>query len=227
MAAMRILAILLVLSISAAQAAEEDDPLFPQPLFSNDAEQTPIHVQSDSARDKAVQSEMRRQMRAVARYLQLYGIRNGSRFPGLQNDETNAARVQLTELVPNNPYGFATTFSAMAYGGLPVAEQTGSPLWGDQWTQELAAQQLDRIRLEMDFSLTPAIIDNYTVNPPQQWVAPPGTITAIGNNQGLFLVWGAGQDGLPIRNPINGRVLIITGSTSGTVSDQSAPNPGT
>jgi hypothetical protein len=209
-------AVFLASLISHVPAAAQERPLFPQPLFPDfsmdagvqGATGSPAVVVPVATRTAAdVDNEMRRQMRSVARYLELYGIRNGSRFPGFQDEEMQAARVQLMELVPNNPYG-------------------SSP-WGEQWSEQQDSQEIDRIRLQMNLSLSTSVIDNWTTNPPSDWTAPPGTITAIGNNQGLYIVWGAGQDGKPIRNPSSGRTLIITGTTSGTVNDQSAPNPGT
>jgi hypothetical protein len=212
--------VVLIISVCHRTANAQEVPLFPQPLFSD----SPMSQQLDAdmrsrqvvtanpvvkpVTNSAVDDEMRRQMRNVSRYLQLYGIRNGGRFPGFQNDEMQAARVQLTELVPNNPYSF------------------NSQVFAEPWSEDQAAQHVGRIRLQMDLSLTRGIVDNWSTNPPNDWYAAPGTITAIGNNQGLFIVWGAGQDGRPVKNPSSGRTMIMSGTTSGTVNDQSAPNPG-
>lgn len=172
---------------------------------------------------------MRNQMQEVAQWLTMYGIRNGSRFPGLVNDEMYAAQVQLSELVPTNPYNPGTTVPTAGFGvpaqynanGSPA---TGSPIWQDDYTSHLQAQQNARVVLGMDYSITPLEIDQWTAQPPQDWQAAPGTITALGNNQGLFIVWGAGADGKPIKNLYTGGTLIVVGKTSGTVNDQIAPN---
>jgi hypothetical protein len=228
------------------------EPLFPDPLFSDDsikdrlsndtdqmqkdmiaskqpAQQQPSMVDQKIGQSE-IDSEMRRQMRAVARYLYQYSLRNQSRFPGPDNgemDEMYAVQVQLTELVPNNPYNYRPTETIN--WGIPAAYNpngspaTGSPVWGDQYTEHLQAQNNNRIQLQFNPSLTPQLIDQWASDPPPDWTAAPGTITAIGNNQGLLMVWGAGADGKPIRDPMNGKTFIVAVSTSGTVNDQIAP----
>lgn len=191
-----------------------DKPLFPQPLFSDDfgtsldsditRMQSQIRMSSSSTAstmavaDSSVDEEMRRQMRECARYLLRYGLRNNGRFPGYGNDEMFSVQTQLNDLVPNNPYEYSQ-------------HPTG---WGASWSDAPSTQQLNRIRLSMDLSLTGDVIDNWAGTPPANWQAPPGTITCSGNGQGLFMVWGAGKDGKPIRNPANGRIFIITGNTA-------------
>lgn len=227
-----------------------DTPLFPTPLFSDDAMATRLDNDIKAANqhnsptantqvsldyeariaDAQVDDEMRRQMRDVARYLLRYGVRNGSRFPANQNDEMWALKAQLIELVPNNPYNAGAT---EAYSwGMPArynnngSPATGAAVWGDPYREQLQAMQSDRIRLSYDFGLNPQLADQYTTNPPGDWSAPAGTISAIGNNQGFFIVWGADRNGKPIKNPANGRTFVISATTSGTINDQSAPNPG-
>lgn len=228
-----------------------DQPLFSDKLFSDDddmASRLDKDVQLTASTqanrgpsigdqvaaqisNSQVDEEFMRQLRHCSQWLQRYCVRNHSNFPGLPNDAGYAAQVQLQELVPNNPYNYGATQSY--YRGVPAwfnqngSPQTGSPVWGDDWQEHIQAQNNNRIRLSMDYSLTPAIIDQWTKEPPAQWDGqPPGTINAVGNGQGLFIVWGTGRDGHPFRNPMNGRVFIAAGSTSGTVNDQAAPNEG-
>jgi hypothetical protein len=223
-----------------------DKPLFSDSLFSNtdigsslDSDVStkvtkqavnPGALVAQQINNSQVDMEFIRQLRSCTRWLQLYGIRNSSRFPGLTNDESYAAQVQLNELVPNNPYnpGYAQnsyqgTAAWMNSNGSPA---TGSPVWADQWTEHLQASNNARVILAMDYSITPDIINQYAQHPPETWTAAPGTITCVGNGQGLFLVWGAGRDGKPVKNPANGLTYISAGSTSGLINDQVAPNEG-
>lgn len=207
-----LLATACTLQLAAAQDSPFDRPLFPQPLFKDE----PMGAQLDAAINKANQGiritdsgtnallasdteydeEMRRQMRETARFLLRYGIRNGGRFPGYSNDEMYAVQTQLATLFPNNPFGYAKN------------------VWGQTWSEQPASQELDRIRLSMDLSLTPPVVDTWSSNPPDNWQAPAGTISAIGNSDGLFVVWGAGRNGKPIKNPSNGKAFIISGNTN-------------
>jgi hypothetical protein len=225
--------------------SDRDKPLFSDPLFSEATSLMPdmsistntnvqrnvdstTHVRNQ-IRDEQLDQEMRNQMTAVSNWLQRYIIRNRNEFPGFTNDNGYAAQVQLTELVPNNPYAGGYTQVMGSHG---IASQynpngswaTGAPVWGDQWTEHLQAQQNNRIQLSIDYSINPQQINQWVQEPPSSWTAAPGTISAIGNNQGLFVVWGAGRDGRPIKSITTGGTFLIAGSGSGTVNDQIAPN---
>ncbi|HEY9792913.1 MAG TPA: hypothetical protein V6D22_21105 [Candidatus Obscuribacterales bacterium] len=232
----------------------DDRPLFPEPLFpdddmktddmrselDNDIKQMQAPAKkvsidsgassSNAISNSAVDDEMRRQMRSVAHWLYRYCLRNGSRFPGpgTSNDIMWAAQTQLTELVPNNPYNYGPTQNMN--WGIPATFNpngsfaAGSPVWNDQYQEGLAANQYNRVQLQLDYGLNPTMAVQDASTPPQDWSAAPGTITAVGNNQGFFIVWGADKNGKPIRNPVNGKTYIITVSTSGTVNDTASPN---
>lgn len=232
-------------SASAAKPLFDTNNLFAGDLFSKDDMATSLDAQIASTvkkepkvdpaaqqvaaiQNQQVVEEMRSQMMRVARWLEVYGIRN-TRFPGFQNDEMYAAQVQLTELVPNNPYMAGVTMNPGAQGVPAYYNSDGSPMtgsvpWGDDWRNHLQAQNNQRVLLSINYSITAPQIDQWAKDPPEDWVAAPGTISAVGNNQGLFLVWGAGADGKPIKNLFNGNTLIITGRTYGNVNDQTSAN---
>lgn len=241
-------------NIVAMPKALSETPLFDKPLFSDslfsdddmsasldkDVSEKPAAPQPSQPTEASVarqitqsqvDMEFMRQIQQCSHWLQLYGVRNQGRFPGLQNDEGYAAQVQLEELVPNNPYNYGYTQTMQpgvaAWHNQNGSNQTGGPIWGDEWTEHLQAQTDNRVQLSMDFSLTPQIINDWAKDPPGQFFSQgggPGTINCIGNGQGLFCVWGVGADGKPFRNPMNGLVYIAAGQTYATVNDQSAPN---
>ncbi len=186
-------------------------------------------------------TQLRQQMDRVSSYLTEFGTRNQGRFPGVETGDSAGIKrqtmVQLTELVGANPYAGDSIAGAPAgelnglgpglsyyynSNGSPV---TGSPIASDEWTSEITAEQAGRINLQMDYGLTQGQIDSIRDNPPTSMEAAPGTITAIGNGQGYFYVWGAGHDGKPItESPNSKRPYIVAQRTTGTVDDQNAPN---
>lgn len=185
-------------------------------------------------------TQMRMQIQQVATWLTEYSMRNHADFPGVETGDAwgvkRNALLQLTELVGTNPYGSPLNVPARnaelsglgpglaAYyhaDGTPV---TGSPVWDDEWTNELAAENQGRVNLVMDYGLTPGEIDGWKQDPPDNWTAAPGTITALGNNQGLIAVWGAGSDGKPIKDTSGAGAFIVSQRVMTTVGDQNAPN---
>jgi hypothetical protein len=245
-------------------------PLFNEPLFADEgntkqgnepAAQSPANNTIDmkmenAVIDRKIEEASRRaeqklqesranqilegQIDKVCSWLQQYAMMTYHTFPGYVSDEMHQAQIQLTELVPNNPYNPGTTpvvggeSGSFIFGssGFPYeynangTPRTGSPSMTGEWSVPAfqQVQDLDRIRLSINQSLTRNMIDYWTTDPPDDWVAPPGTITATGNNQGLFIVWGAGRDGKPIKSSLTGRTYIAVGSTYATMDDQNAPN---
>lgn len=226
--------------------------LFPGDMFPPDAKPTSSvsanNPQATAQQKMAEQlqffqldTQLRSQMNRVGSWLTEFGQRNQGRFPGVETGDSwglkRNATVQLTELVGNNPYSGATNIPAtdgelnglspgLAYfynsTGSPV---TGSPIASDEWTSELTAEKAGRINLQMDYGLTAGQIDSYRNNPPSNWEAAPGTITATGNGQGFFFIWGAGHDGKPItEGPNSKRPYVIAQRVQSTVDDQNAPN---
>lgn len=240
-------AAVLAFSFSITQGNADDlltEP-FPGSLFqdnnnSTSAKPAPNETAVKQATQERIQhanSTMQNQMQKVAGWLQEFSLRNQNRFPGVygsSNSIERACEVQLTELVGANPYGSGTFggVSAQELNGLSPGlsyyynadgtPATGSPLANDEWTSELTADSAQRINLKMDQSMTRSTLDSYRSDPPMNWQAAPGTITAAGNGQGFFYVWGAGYDGKPVRD-FNGKVYILdvtTGSTTGDVGQE-------
>ncbi|MBX9772096.1 MAG: hypothetical protein K2X29_12035 [Candidatus Obscuribacterales bacterium] len=164
---------------------------------------------------------MTKQVREVASWMQNYCSSNVF-FPRV-GDEQNWVRSQLTELVPYNPYD--PNSLNQAESGVPIAAPlTGSGPGGeilsyDEQANEMIAQQDNRIQIQVDYSMTLEQARQYETNPPDDWQADAGTITIVSTNQGMnqnsptdfFIVWGAGANGRPIRDPFTKRVLFVQG----------------
>ncbi|MBP9091653.1 hypothetical protein KBI23_11525 [bacterium] len=148
------------------------------------------------------------QMRQVANWVDNWIVWN-HRFPEI-GDETTYALQQLNELIPNNPYiaGSAYMVSGQTVDNAYLNQE------GEQPTPPMADSKIDndRIVFVRDFGLTVLEIDQYSVDPPVDWRAKPGTITVITNDQYLFIVWGAGADGKPLRDLSSKRVRFAVGN---------------
>lgn len=197
----------------------------------------------DKMNTSFMDNNLRQQMNTVSTWLQEYGRFNQGRFPAVTQgslDQQWAAQAQLTELVANNPYGSAnyqapeSDFSGNGYlgesGSMPAywnsdgTPKTGSPTQSDEWLAEVQAQQMGRVQLKYDPSLTPLAIDQWRTDPPYDWQGAPGTIGAIGNYQGLFCVWGIGKNGKPLKDLTGKNTFIVVGSNQLTQNDLAAPN---
>lgn len=146
------------------------------------------------------------QMREIAGWMDNWVVCN-HRFPE-QGDEQTFVLNQLNALIPNNPY-VSGSFSVVS--GADVNQQLAErdedlPL---QPIANAGFTGVSRITLELDWSLTLNEIEAFSVEPPISWQAAPGTINVVSNNQYLFIVWGAGLDGKPIRDPLTGRVRMV------------------
>jgi hypothetical protein len=166
------------------------------------------------------------QMQKVASYMELWCRRN-SRFPE-QGDQINAVQADLTALLQNNPYTPQDVRTAI---GSPQQEVVGgSPgqMYGalayDSDNDIQVAQQINRIRLFRDDSLSMNTIDYYSKQPPTDWTADPGVITIIGSNHGIVMVWGAGANSRPVCDPLTGRAMMISGSWGVDNQDSTSPN---
>jgi hypothetical protein len=170
------------------------------PAFAQNAAQQMALAEQDD--------RMFRQMRQVAGWLDQYCMWN-KRWPEA-GEETDEAQQQLNQLVPNNPYvsGLLTLG-----GGLDAnpqyADPNASPV--DMPAPSDEAAGMNRVQLSIDSSITEESVREDIKNPPVDWTAPPGTITAVSNQQNLYYIWGAGRDGNPLKDPLSGRTQIIIG----------------
>ncbi len=152
--------------------------------------------------------ELFSQMRAVASWVDNYVVWN-HRFPEL-GDESTAAFQQLNDLVPNNPYLPGASY---VVPGVP-SDNTYLKNEGEAIIPPMPGSKVDgdRIRFVRDYGLTVLAVDEYSKDPPLDWRAAPGTITIITNDQYLFVVWGAGADGKPLRDYSTNRVRFAVGN---------------
>jgi hypothetical protein len=181
-----------------------DDNFFPPVKMTTD----PAPVVNDSGRSQKDLVDIRvqtliGQMQRVSSWLEQY-VQANHRFPD-PGDEFNDALSQLNQLVPNNPYAPSLiTTSPGPDNDLSVMQ-----------TYPVGDASLDRsphrIHLVFDPSLSETQAELYVSAPPDDWRAAPGTITAVCNNQNLYIVWGAGRDGFPVRNEFNGKVELLFG----------------
>ncbi|MBI4532497.1 MAG: hypothetical protein HY711_01010 [Candidatus Melainabacteria bacterium] len=95
-------------------------------------------------------------------------------------DEVEALTARLRELMPNNPY---------TPGG----------------------SEAIKVKLSFEESLNEPLLAQYQDKPPSHWTAPVGTISVvISNSNNLFVIWGAGMDGRPIRHPTTQHVTLVS-----------------
>lgn len=146
------------------------------------------------------------QMKKVSDYLN-YQTTVNHRFPEY-GDEMKLMKERLNQLVPNPPYDPHALRLQPGLDADPLYAQPdnyGTPSSDNPDT----GTTLDRINLSLDLSMTELEIQGWCDDPPYEWRAAPGTISAISNQQNLYIVWGAGADGLPLRDPYSKRVLMI------------------
>lgn len=165
--------------------------------------------------DRAVGQEeanvlLAREMDKVAGWLDQYCVWN-HHFPE-EGDEFEDAKRQLNMLIPNNPYKYGATELPQGRDLDPTydtLENIPSPF---TFAAGSFAADGDRIKLEIDPGLNLAAIPEWKKNPPMEWSAPPGTVTCISNNNDVFIVWAAGMDGRPIREPYSRQIRLVQGN---------------
>ncbi len=186
------------------------------------------------ARDLA-DSELFEQMERVSRWMDQYATWN-QKFPD-PGDETNWARTQMNELVPNNPYAGEKLQLMAGLDAQPeYADPTNSPgsydtppeMQGAALQESTSAQSvnenddsgsidtdtaanLNRIWLTYDPSLNENMAQEYLTDPPDDWTGQPGSINVVSNNQNLIVIWGAGANGKPIKFPGSTKTRLIIG----------------
>jgi hypothetical protein len=148
------------------------------------------------------------QMTKISQWVNMYCMLN-HRFPE-EGDEMKGAKEQLNQLIPLAPYNPRSIRLAPGLDADPLyAQPELGPVTGELNSD--TGTTLDRVHLIFDPSLTELEIQGWRSDPPVDWQEPPGTITAISNNQSIFVIWGAGADGLPLRDQYSKRTLMIIG----------------
>jgi hypothetical protein len=152
---------------------------------------------------------MYRDMQRVGDWLGQYCMQN-HRFPEI-GDETSDALSQLNQLVYNNPY------RNHASGTQGVSIGSADPLYSNPDVIPALPDDTEtmphsnRIALVYDPSLTDAEVNDWIADPPIEWRARPGQITAISNQTNLFVIWGAGADGKPICDFGSNNTRLVVG----------------
>ena len=163
----------------------------------------PAKAQANSIRQIERASEDARmfdQMTRVSQWVDSYCVLN-RRFPE-EGEEMKASVQQINLLIPNSPYN---PQSIKLMSGLDYDPLNAASDYPDNGATP------NRVRLVLDLSLTELEVENWRTDPPVDWQEAPGTITAISNQTNIFVVWGAGADGLPLRDQYNKQVLLLIG----------------
>ncbi len=154
---------------------------------------------------------LHRQIRSVASFLQNYCTMN-YKFPRQPND-LQYVKSQLAELAPGNPFLGDDSETPTAVETLPNVGTAGA---------RLSAADEQRFQLQMDYGLSNYMLKQWAAHAPDGWEASPGTITALSNDGGIFVVWGSGADGRPLRDDLNGQPVLVVGRWVGSqTQDQS------
>lgn len=130
-------------------------------------------------------------MQLVASQLSLFVTRNG-RFPEPGPESTAVSR-NLGHSLVDNPYFSDAMLALNLSSNGTRCDPAGTG-----------------IRIEVDLGLCPNSAHQLSQNGlPDSFKASPGTITIIHNTEDTLLVWGAGIDGKPIRNPKSGLPYVV------------------
>jgi hypothetical protein len=218
---LKVLAILLSLSCLFMASATFADDFDDDSDDSSSQAMTTARPRDESPVLQEADAMLAKQIREVASWMQNYCSSNVA-FPN-HGDEQNWVQSQLTELIPFNPYD--PNSLNRAESGQPIAAPLvgsgpgGEILSYDDQTNEQIAQQDDRIHIQVEYGMTMEQAKAWQTDPPEEWEAAPGTITILSTNQGInqnspydfFLVWGAGANGKPVRDPFTRRVVLVQG----------------
>lgn len=176
-------------------------------------------------------SQLYEQMVRIAAWISQYCIWN-RHWPEPGDQENDAVR-QLNELCPNNPYQAGKVQQTEGFSTDPIYQYYSSPtnvvtgassgFDGDsiEPTTTFGALGDKRIRMAFDPSLTAMQAKQWEEDPPDEWEAAPGTITAISNGTDLVVIWGSGYDGKPIRVPGQKRIRLFVTSVKMNMTERS------
>ncbi len=217
---MRLLLLLILSSCLCIQGkALADDGDSPNDSASSTAAEKAVQKTVQQAEKKMVNQQydfmLFSQMQQVANYMSQYCIYN-KRWPE-PGDQTEYVVKQLNELVPNNPYKpnqlqesqYFSTDTSYHYDDptkddfIPGAA-TGAGIGAPDNTMpdtQLGTSADLRVKLEFNPSLSAQMVRDWQAEAPLEWQTSPGTITAISNSEDLFVIWGAGANGKPIKSP--------------------------
>lgn len=167
-------------------------------------------------------NELFRQMQSVSDWMNNYVVMN-HRFPEQyiggedpynmtfgQGDQMTIAMQQMNILIPNNPYVNGGIYMQPGEDVNPGLENSDdSPV--TVMPSDSKFNQ-NRIKVIYDRSLNPAGVAELAQHPPYEWTASPGTVCFVTDSLYYFIVWGAGADGKPIRDPVSGNARLVLGN---------------
>lgn len=159
----------------------------------------------------AADESMYGQMHQAARWLQQY-VQWNHRFPE-QGEEMMNARRQIAQIIVENPYDNSGGDTIETAPGQIFPDQTivqTDRPYPNKYMYDFAPNS-DRIALILNQSMNYNMVVDWVETPPGEWVAAPGSIIAISNQQDLWILWGARADGLPLCDPVSGKTKIILG----------------
>lgn len=113
-------------------------------------------------------------------------------------DDIAGLSLELSAVLPKNPYSADSAANANTQSSQPATDLMDA--------YEQPAKQ-ERAQVIYDPSINATIVDRLITEPSANWKAKPGTVVAVTNGYDLCLIWGAGIDELPMREP-NGRVRL-------------------
>jgi len=162
------------------------------------------------------------QMQKISEWLDNYVVMN-HRFPEQvvggqdaynltfgQGDELTFALQEMSLLIPNNPYGSGTVYAQPGTDVNPLLQnEDGNPVIQSPTD---GMQTHNRIVVSYDGALNTADLNSLSEHPPDEWRGSPGTIGIVTDNLYHFIIWGAGRDGKPIRDPYSGNARLVIGN---------------
>lgn len=167
-------------------------------------------------------NELFRQMQSVSDWMNNFVVMN-HRFPEQyiggedpynmtfgQADQMTIAMQQMNMLIPNNPYvngGIYMQPGEDVAAGLQNSDDSPVTVMPSN-----SKFNQNRIKIIYDRSLNPTGVAELALHPPDEWTASPGTVCFVTDSLYYFIVWGAGADGKPIRDPVSGNARLVLGN---------------
>jgi hypothetical protein len=152
-----------------------------------------IKAQLASQRDS---DDLAEKMQVVAWAFKKNRVTTGS-FPE-QGYATAVLERKLHHVAGTNPY-FDFPFRTVA----------NDPQFNAKYNSNQCNSNEIAVLIHVDLGLSSMRLAQFKTAVPDDWIAMPGTITIIHNTENLFLVWGAGVDGRPIKDKATNEYAII------------------